>query len=429
MSPLDRIYEPSEDSDWEVAFRDSIRPTSISSIPTPTITSSTPAPSMTWRAEDIRDNMDHHQNLEYNHNLALYSEDNQPIELNENSQVIELQIPVISISSHSLEPLWSQEFISCSSPKYRSIPMYLAEGREDPEKDEGIDEPSSPLSSSQNSSIGPMVSGQATDQCSQEVSLDQPQPEDFIDSCDVLRWVINDSDIIPNAFVTTSLPAPATITSGAMGETMTRATTANFITPIKAEEPLAIPGPSFTLTPSPVVVKSELEDSDWEPDTRLVTPDLSRKRGRPAKPLGSRTITPRPPRPFTAADPYFSDSSVTMTDDEVSAQKYRRMRDLNNEASRRCREIRKERSDAAEKEIHNLRLRNMQLKRIVAKMEEKMKVMKRQILANVRNPPTSAAETQGGQGTNQGREGDFMESLLNGASADLPDLDTMWSRM
>jgi len=412
--PLDRIYEPSEDSDWEVAFRESIRPTS---------TSSTPAPSMTWKGEDTGENMDlqYPNTQEYNNqnNIAsAYSEENLPIELNENSRVIELQVPVVSIPTDSLAPLWSQEFISgFSSPRYTSVPLYVAEGREDPNIDEGIDEPSSPLDST------PMISGQVTEH---QTSSQDPQPEEFIDRCHVLQWVINDSDITPNVLGTHFL-APSTVTSGAFNQT--RATTADFITPLK-QDSVYIPEPSLVLSPSPSV-KSEMEDSDWEPHIRSETSGHNRKRGRPAKPLGSRTITPMPPsRTYTAvSDLELSDSSVIMTDDEVSAQKYRRMRDLNNMASRRCRETRKEKAEEAERELHTQLRRNLQLKRIVAKMEAQMKVMKRRILTEVRNSSSRGIESGASQGPSQGREGYFMDSFLSGATGDLPDIDVMWSRM
>ena len=46
-----------------------------------------------------------------------------------------------------------------------------------------------------------------------------------------------------------------------------------------------------------------------------------------------------------------SDSETSLlTDDEVSALKYRRMRDLNNEASRRCRDRRRVNQENKEKE-------------------------------------------------------------------------------
>ena len=92
----------------------------------------------------------------------------------------------------------------------------------------------------------------------------------------------------------------------------------------------------------------------------------SRKRGRPLDHT-PRSITaklPRMKRKSSAtsdsdlsfsAPAYHSDSASGLTDEEVSALKYRRMRDLNNEASRRCRENRKQKKGEAEAELNALK--------------------------------------------------------------------------
>jgi len=445
VDPLDRIYEPSEDSDWEAAFIESIRPTSTNS----TQASSTPAPSISWKDEDKSDNMDITESPTLE---SINSKEKKPNNhLDENSQLIELQVPVVTVPPESLvSGLWSQEFISSSPPRYNSIPLYLAEGREDPEKDEGIEIPSSPLSSSQGSTIPPMLSGQTRDHVSQEIittthSHDpqtiiqdpltipqdpqtrplplQQEPEAFIDRCGILQWVIDDSDIsmTPNAFATDFI-ASATITSGAFNRL--QATTTNFITPVKSDvEPVSpVAGPSSYIAPSSSLVKSEshAQDPDWPLDLPYTTG--ARKRGRPAKPLGSHTITPLPSRP--SADHDLSDSSVTMTDDEVSAAKWRRMRDLNNEASRRCRAKRNEKQEAAKRELHALQERNFRLKRIVAKMEAEMKKLKRRILTDVRS---SSRAAQSGTVNRGASDSSLIQMLLSGTTDDLPDSDTMWS--
>ena len=81
-------------------------------------------------------------------------------------------------------------------------------------------------------------------------------------------------------------------------------------------------------------------------------PTVFRKRGRPVD-NSPREITVKLPRlrrdrrtsTTSASDSDLvscSESSVSgMTEDEISALKYRRMRDLNNEASKRCRQNRK----------------------------------------------------------------------------------------
>jgi hypothetical protein len=115
-------------------------------------------------------------------------------------------------------------------------------------------------------------------------------------------------------------------------------------------------------------IKSE-PDPDWDYQPPKLTG--SRKRGRPALPSGVRPITPHPSSTAAAA---------ALTDDEASAQKFRRMRDLNNEASRRCRENRKLKQEEAESELQELMVINQERKRIVAEMEKQVKEMKARIL-------------------------------------------------
>jgi len=115
-------------------------------------------------------------------------------------------------------------------------------------------------------------------------------------------------------------------------------------------------------------IKSE-PDPDWDYQPAKLTG--SRKRGRPALPSGVRPITPHPSATPAAAD---------LTEDEASAQKFRRMRDLNNEASKRCRENRKLKQEEAERELQQLMVINQERKRVVAEMEKQVKEMKARIL-------------------------------------------------
>lgn len=368
LDPLDRIYEPSEDANWEEAFVDSIRPA----------TASTPAPSTTWRGEDTRRNTKQQQE-QHDKTIVMDASDNLPIELGE---TYEVQVPIVS-TFQPLQGLWSSEFIACPSPQYRAVSLYQAEGREDPYRDEGIDEPSSPLSS----------------------SSQDPQPEEFIDRCDILQWVIDDSNITPNIFGP-NLEAPSTITSGALQQPVALPTTLNFISPLKTDQlPVVLPHLSLPAPPS-ATVKSEPEDSDWEASSS------SRKRGRPSKPLGSHTVTPRP------------STSTELTDSEgASAQKYRRMRDLNNEASRRCRENRKTKQQLADIEVQMLEARNRELKSILAQHEAKVKKLKMMIMTEVRQSSVTASTAPTIQ------EPNLLEQLLQGASENLPDPNSTWPRM
>jgi len=470
--PLDRMFAPSEDSDWEETFLSVIRPAS----------SSTPAPSSSGRGEDEdpSENKDQEQDQKPNevkNSNRLNASNSQPIELlNENSQVVEVDVPVMEgVPSGSFKPLWSQEFISCTSPtSHRCVPLYKVEGREDPEKDEGFNEPESPFKSSpmlsgEDGSSANRESSQNDTNNSQEGPSESPNhPENFFDDCDILQWVINDSNISDPNILNTS-PTPSS-----EDEHRPTATTTRFISELKRDSPtpsaegatsqptnrqfavatknnsssttaddlhvrmmraakpetpenaanelhqsviqalktnpsavatahapeslasqllgIEVAGPSNilpanshepadqqstlpeglynTLSLDPEI-KSE-PDPDWE--YQPPKPTGSRKRGRPALPSGGRKITPHPSASAAAAN---------LTEDEASAQKFRRMRDLNNEASRRCRENRKLKQEEAERELTELLVINQERKRIVAEMEKQVKEMKAKILQDV----------------------------------------------
>ena len=66
--------------------------------------------------------------------------------------------------------------------------------------------------------------------------------------------------------------------------------------------------------------------------------------------------------------------------------KYRRMRDLNNLASKRCRQNRKRKFEALEAEEDELRSTNAQLKMRCKHLEDLVGKMKKAFLAKVTNP-------------------------------------------
>ena len=253
------MFAPSEDSDWEETFLSVLRPSSSS---TPATTSSSRSSSTTATAtssssrgedEDPSENKDQEQDQKQNEvdnsEIGLNASNSQPIELlNENSQVVEVEVPVVDgVPSGSFKPLWSQEFISCASPtSFRCVPLYKVEGREDPEKDEGFNEPESPFKSG-----GPMLSGgdvtctdgegsQNDANTSQEEPSKSPNhPEKFFDNCDILQWVINDSNISNPNILNTS---PSS--SSSEEEHRPTATTTRFISDMKRDSPTPSKGPS-----------------------------------------------------------------------------------------------------------------------------------------------------------------------------------------
>jgi len=68
--------------------------------------------------------------------------------------------------------------------------------------------------------------------------------------------------------------------------------------------------------------------------------------------------------------------SVLLTDDQMKSLKYRRARDLNNEASKRCRQNRKEKQQEKERECEELAERNRELKQMLLAKEEEMEAWK-----------------------------------------------------
>ena len=127
---------------------------------------------------------------------------------------------------------------------------------------------------------------------------------------------------------------------------------------------------------------------------------------------------------------YCSDSASGMTDDEVSALKYRRMRDLNNEASKRCRENRKSKLGNAEAELRNLYEKNLQLKETVAHYESMVARLKSKFLQRVQNPSQEIAfarRRQMSQSQSVIIKPEIIGSMMSSNSVEAPDVDTFWS--
>jgi hypothetical protein len=83
-----------------------------------------------------------------------------------------------------------------------------------------------------------------------------------------------------------------------------------------------------------------------------------------------------------------STSSSSFSDGTRSSNKYRRMRDLNNEASQRCRQTRKRKMKNMEVDEEELMARNEVLKVRCAKMESLVERLKKQFIQKVAKPRT-----------------------------------------
>jgi len=70
------------------------------------------------------------------------------------------------------------------------------------------------------------------------------------------------------------------------------------------------------------------------------------------------------------------ESSSSMSSDELQDVRYRRMRDLNNAASKRCRNNRKRKFEKKEEEVGLIEGKNKELKKTVEDLESQVKIFK-----------------------------------------------------
>ncbi len=107
------------------------------------------------------------------------------------------------------------------------------------------------------------------------------------------------------------------------------------------------------------------------------------RRGRPPVPL-DRPITPRVSRtarkltlaPADDSDFMYVTSDGYLTEEEMAKMKYRRSRDLNNVASKRCRENRKQRQIQLEQEAEQLQKKNAELRCRLRLLEARVRRVK-----------------------------------------------------
>jgi len=142
----------------------------------------------------------------------------------------------------------------------------------------------------------------------------------------------------------------------------------------------ALVGPSTSQEVIPEVIKEEpldLEDPDWT----VEEPQKKRGRGRPRlpRPYPEPPKRPRgrPPTASTVAIVTEYDTSSAMSEEEQKAVRYRRMRDLNNAASKRCRINRKRKFEVMEDEQALLERKNISLKTEVESLEARVEKAKK----------------------------------------------------
>merc|ERR1712096_203996 len=154
-------------------------------------------------------------------------------------------------------------------------------------------------------------------------------------------------------------------------------------------------------------IPSANEEVNQSQDETLNVPAPKRKGpGRPRKPRTERTPKPRgrpakplseSPAPLTDHHNYSSDAASTSdssSNGSVVIQRYRRMRDLNNVASQRCRLRRREKMQEAFDELIQQENRNKDLTMKVKVLEEQVSALKARFLDSVANPAPAFDLTQ-----------------------------------
>merc|ERR1711963_970813 len=130
------------------------------------------------------------------------------------------------------------------------------------------------------------------------------------------------------------------------------------------------------------------DDPDWMPEEELLQPSTSRARQpsytrKPAiRCVRAETLKKKPGRPERKG-PYdippipTRNARMGMSEEELQGLKYRRMRELNNQASKACRAKRKNKQQAMEEELVVEQEKNLRLRQQLEIMEEKYAKLKK----------------------------------------------------
>jgi len=271
----------------------------------------------------------------------------------------------------------------------------------------------------------------------------------FFENHNIMKWVIDDQDIsdLPELSQQAMNPIKRQKVSSPTSSPKIVSSTATSSTPsmqyVVVEPKSEIASYLETFQPEQVQDQTRHDetrhdedetDSTWTPNA-----PVKRKRGRPVS-NSPQKITMKLPRmrrksstttctsESDMASSYMSDSASGLTDDEVSALKYRRMRDLNNVASKRCRENRKHKMETAEMELQNLLDKNVHLHETANLLEAKVSKLKSLFLARMSNPGREIANARiRRMGQTLSINPEFVGSLMSSSSNTLPDVNSFWS--
>ena len=116
-----------------------------------------------------------------------------------------------------------------------------------------------------------------------------------------------------------------------------------------------------------------------------------------------------------------------LTEGEVSALKYNRMRQLNNESSRRCRQNKKLRQELLQKELQDQTVQHVLLKERCEALETKVRNMKRFILKHFKDPQKEIEMARKRIIFGDKINDDILGRIV--VTKDLPDISSIWSNL
>ena len=116
-----------------------------------------------------------------------------------------------------------------------------------------------------------------------------------------------------------------------------------------------------------------------------------------------------------------------LSEGEVSALKYNRMRQLNNESSRRCRQNKKLRQELLQKELQDQTVQHALLKERCEALETKVRNMKRFILKHFKDPQKEIEMARKRIIFGDKINDDILGRIV--VTKDLPDISSIWSNL
>jgi len=183
-----------------------------------------------------------------------------------------------------------------------------------------------------------------------------------------------------------------------------------------------IPGLSSSHSQGSCPVTSQIAVEDLKPEENTEVKACPTARERISLPETTKgKVQPRRMRRRSKKD------LSQLTEGEVSALKYNRMRQLNNESSRRCRQNKKLRQELLQKELQDQTVQHVLLKERCEALETKVRNMKRFILKHFKDPQKEIEMARKRIIFGDKINDDILGRIV--VTKDLPDISSIWSNL